>query len=552
MCYNDTKLLILRGVCHMKVCVLQPRYSFDEKDAGKCFEGLLALLEQCDDSMDLIVLPEYSDTLADVKGKAGYYGAVETYAPLLLEKAKDTAKRCSSLLFVNAGYRTELGIRNTTYAIDRNGEVVGHYFKAHPAPSEVKTDGEGGHELDVQYSYTYAPPYVLELEGIRFGFLTCYDFYFYENFARIAMENVDMIIGCSLQRTDRHEALSIIHRFLCYQTNAYLVRASVSLGEESGLCGCSTVVSPAGEELVNAKSQVGLFTCEIDPKAKYLKPAGHQGKMKAHYEYIEEGRRPWLYRNGGASVVPFDSVMKYPRICAHRGFNTVAPENSMPAFGAAVALGAEEIEFDIWSTKDRVLVSCHDSTLERVSDGSGEIGDHTYDELLRLDFGIKYGEAFRGLKICTFEEILQKFAGRVIMNVHVKIWDADLSDSMMEEIVALVRKYDCAKHVYFMTANDRMIREVMRYAPDIGVCVGWDGNAAPLSIVERAIALGARKVQLFQPYFNQQTVDLAHRHGILCNVFWADDVQEAMRYRDMGIDCILTNDYLKIKNALRG
>ena len=118
--------------------------------------------------------------------------------------------------------------------------------------------------------------------------------------------------------------------------------------------------------------------------------------------------------------------------------------------------------------------------------------------------------------------------------------------------MALVRKYDCAKHVYFMTANDRMIREVMRYAPDIGVCVGWDGNAAPLSIVERAITLGARKVQLFQPYFNQQTVDLAHRHGILCNVFWADDVQEAMRYRDMGIDCILTNDYLKIKNALRG
>lgn len=534
----------------MKVCVLQPRYSFDENDADKCFEGLLTLLEQCDDSMDIIVLPEYSDAPADVKGKAGYYDAVMKYSPILLEKAKSVAKRCSSLVFVNSGFMTDGGIRNTTYAINRSGEVIGRYFKAHPAPSEVKTDAEGGHELDVSYSYEYAPPYVIEAEGLRFGFLTCYDFYFYENFARIARERVDVIIGCSLQRTDTHEALSIINKFLCYQTNAYLIRASVSLGEDSDVCGCSTVVSPKGEELLNLKNEVGLGVCEIDPTVKYYKAAGHQGKLKAHYEYIEEGRRPWLYRNGGASVVPFDSVMRYPRICAHRGFNTVAPENSMPAFGSAVALGAEEIEFDLWSTKDRVLVSCHDSTLERVSDGSGKIYDYTYEELLAFDFGIKHGEKFRGLKIPTFEEILQKFAGRVVMNIHVKIWDADLADSMMNEIVGLIRKYDCAKHVYFMTTNDKIIKEVMHYAPDICVCVGWDGNKEPLSIVERAISLGAQKVQLFKPFFNQQSIDLAHKHGILCNVFWADDPDEAILYRNMGIDCILTNDYLAIKNTL--
>ena len=534
----------------MKVCVLQPKYSFDENNAGKCFENLLELLEKCDDSMDIIVLPEYSDVLADVKGKAGYYETVDKYNGVLLEKAKSTAKRCSALLFVNAGSYSDIGIRNTTYVINRNGEIVGRYFKAHPAPSEVKTDAEGGHELDVQYSYEYNPPYIIEIEGVRFAFLTCYDFYFYENFARIARENVDIIIGCSLQRTDTHEALSIINRFLCYQTNAYLVRSSVSLGLDSKVCGCSMVVSPKGEELVNLKNQVGLGICVIDPKEKYYKAAGHQGAMKAHYEYIEEGRRPWLYRNGGASVVPFDSVMKYPRLCAHRGFNTVAPENSMPAFGAAVALGAEEIEFDIWSTKDRVLVSCHDSTLERVSDGIGKIYDHTYEELMSLDFGIKHGEKFRGLKIPTFEEILQKFAGRVIMNIHVKIWDANFEDDMMEEIVDLIRKYDCEKHVYFMTTSDRIIRKVMRYAPDISVCVGWDGNKEPLSIVERAIALGAQKVQLFKPYFNKESVEMAHNHGIFCNVFWADDPVEAIDYRNMGIDCILTNDYLTIKNAL--
>ncbi len=533
----------------MKVCVIQPKYSFNSLDIENRFGGLLNMLDECDGTLDIIVLPEYSDALANVHGKAGLYEAFKTYNAKLLKKAAETAKRCNSLLFVNAGCECEGGLRNTTYFFDRSGELIGKYFKSHPAPSEVRREEEGGYGLDVDYSYEYSAPTVIEAEGLRFAFLTCYDFYFYENFARIARENVDIIIGCSLQRTDTHEALSIINKFLAYNTNAYLLRSSVSLGEDSEVCGCSMVVSPKGDVLINMESRAGLGICEIDPKEKYYKPAGQGGAVKAHYEYMEVGRRPWLYRNAGASVVPFDEVMQYPRLCAHRGFSTVAPENTMPAFGAAVALGAEEIEFDLWSTTDGVLVSCHDGTLDRVSNGTGKIYEHTYEELAALDFGAKDAEKFKGLKITTFEEILQKFAGRVIMNIHVKIWDYSLPNDMLPEIVALIRKYDCERHVYFMTSSDKAIKKAMKYAPDIKCCVGWDGNKEPLSMVKRAIELGAYKIQLFKPYFNEQTVKLAHENGILCNVFWSDEPEEAIRYLDMGIDTVLTNDYLNIKNA---
>ena len=61
--------------------------------------------------------------------------------------------------------------------------------------------------------------------------------------------------------------------------------------------------------------------------------------------------------------------------------------------------------------------------------------------------------------------------------------------------------------------------------------------------------LGARKVQFFKPYVDRQSIELAHQNGIICNLFWADDPEEAIQYRDMGIDCILTNDYLTVKNA---
>ena len=56
----------------MKICVIQPRYSFDEGELAPRFCELLSLLDECDESLDLIVLPEYSDVPADVKGERGF------------------------------------------------------------------------------------------------------------------------------------------------------------------------------------------------------------------------------------------------------------------------------------------------------------------------------------------------------------------------------------------------------------------------------------------------------------------------------------------------
>ena len=72
-----------------------------------------------------------------------------------------------------------------------------------------------------------------------------------------------------------------------------------------------------------------------------------------------------------------------------------------------------------------------------------------------------------------------------------------------------------------------------------------------MSIADRAIELGAYKLQLFKPYFNQDTIDKAHEHGILCNVFWSDDPEEAKQFLHMGIDTILTNDYNLVAQAVK-
>lgn len=530
----------------MKVCVIQPPYSRDVSQSDEFFEYKINMLDKCQDE-DIIVLPEYSDVpcATSTREETLYYH--KKYIERLLEKCIETAKRCNSLVFVNALCEVDGNYRNTTYAFDRKGQLVGKYFKKHLPPLELEVL-----KLDSDYTFEFSEPYVLEIDGLRYGFLTCYDFYFYEAFANIARQNVDIIIGCSLQRSDSHEASEIMCKFLAYNTNAYVLRSSVSFSEDSKICGASMVVSPFGKVLANMGGKFGKVTVEIDPKDKYYKPAGYGNPDAAHYEYIEYGRKPWQYRLGGSAIVKGEEYLPYPRICAHRGLSALAPENSMPAFGAAIALGADEIEFDLWPTADGEIVSFHDSRLDRMTNGSGRIFEHTLKELEELDFGVKFSKEFKGLHIVKFEDILKKFAGQAIMNIHIKPIPecAEYPEDVLIKIADLIKKYDAEKFVYFMLKTDSQIKLAKKIAPKIPICVGHLDDR-PWDIVDRAIEFGCQKVQFFKPYYNKELIDKAHSFGIKCNVFWSDDVDEITALFNMGMDTVLTNNCILIEQGVK-
>ena len=531
------------GARTLKTCIMQPPYAENAAGIDASFKWLMDALRRCDESLDLIVLPEFSDVPGRFKTAEEFHAAAKRNNAPLLAACAETARRCKATLFVNALDSTPSGLRNTTHAFDANGACVGKYYKQQVTAGERDKLG-----LDVSYTREWSEPYTLDIDGIRYAFLTCYDFYYHENYPNIARLKPDIVIGCSLQRSDRHAALEMMNRFCAYYTAAYLVRASVSMGPESPVGGCSMVVAPDGEVLGNLYSRVGALTVEIDPHAKYLKPAGYGNPPATHPAYVEIGRRPWKYRPAGSAIVPPFKEAAAKRLCAHRGFSTVAPENSLPAFGVAVALGAAEIEFDLWWTKDGEIVSIHDPTLDRVSDGKGKVYEHTYAELQRFDFGMKKGPHFAGLKILRFEDILKRLSCHTLFNIHVKsLTDTPWDEALLKKVIRLIDAYDARGHVYFMTENDVLQDQLAKLAPDIPRCMGHDSRKP--DIVERAIRHKCQMVQLFKPYFDQSTIDRAHAAGLRVNVFWADDSAEAKRYFAMGIDTILTNDYQPIAAA---
>ena len=263
----------------MKACILQPFYSLDYSCSDELFARTLDALDQCDRSADLIVLPEYADVPAMASTKAEHFASTAKYTGLLLDKCRETARRCQAVVFVNACSHTPTGPRNTTYAFNRLGEEVGRYDKKHLVPRETGKLG-----LDESYTHRPADPVVLTIDGIRYAFLTCYDFYFYESYAAIARQNADIIIGCSHQRSDTLRATELICRFCAYHTNAYVIRASVCLEPGGTVGGGSMIVSPFGDVLCNLENRVGWGSAEFDPRDKYYKPAGFGNPPAAHHE----------------------------------------------------------------------------------------------------------------------------------------------------------------------------------------------------------------------------------------------------------------------------
>ena len=529
----------------MKAILFQIEFCWDAEGAERSFSRTIETLRSLNKKADVIVLPESADVPYAPATREEYEAFASAHTGMLLHVAAETAERLSAVVFVNASDCVDGVYANTTFVFDRQGQLAGKYLKQHLTPGEITKL-----HLNSGYTYEYNEPMTIELDGVRYAFLTCYDFYFYEMYSHIAQKRPHVIIGCAQQRSDTHATAGIYARFLAYVTGAYVLRSGVSMGEDSSVGGSSMAVAPDGTVLAEFENEVGIKEIEFDPFSKYLKPMGFGNPVGLHHDYTEKGRRPWKYRAAGSAIVPDDSTMPYPRLCAHRGFSTVAPENSMPAFGAALALGAQEIEFDLWATKDNEIVSIHDDTLERVSDGEGKVYEKTLEELKKLDFGSKFSRAYAGLRIVKFEDILKKFAGHCIMNVHIKTVDIHkpLPEEELRKIIGLIDKYDNRRYVYFMTENNSVQLQLARLAPDIARCVGE--NDRHYEIVNRAIALGAQKVQLFKPYFNEEMIAKAKENGIRMTVFFADDPEEAQKYLDMGIDCVLTNDYLKIKNAL--
>ena len=108
------------------------------------------------------------------------------------------------------------------------------------------------------------------------------------------------------------------------------------------------------------------------------------------------------------------------QVVGHRGTVKFAPENTIPAFEAAIEYGADLVEIDIRETRDGELVIIHDDKVDRTTNGSGRVADMTLAEIKQLDAGSWFGKEFEGVKVPTLKEALGAIRGRALPDVDFK------------------------------------------------------------------------------------------------------------------------------------
>jgi glycerophosphoryl diester phosphodiesterase len=152
---------------------------------------------------------------------------------------------------------------------------------------------------------------------------------------------------------------------------------------------------------------------------------------------------------------------------AHRGEHLHHPENTMPAFAEAVRLGADFIEVDVRTTVDGKLVLSHDATVDRCTNGKGEVAKLTFDQIRALDAG--------GAKVPTFDEALDYARGKI--GVYVDVKQAAAKD-LVDHIVA----HGMAGHVVIYSG--RISKEIQQLDPKLKVMP----EAVSLDVVRRTVA----------------------------------------------------------------
>lgn len=148
---------------------------------------------------------------------------------------------------------------------------------------------------------------------------------------------------------------------------------------------------------------------------------------------------------------------------AHRGLSSVAPENTIPAYRAARAAGFKYAETDVAFTSDGVPVLLHDASINRTSNGTGNLANLTFAQVRQYDFGSWFSSEFAGTQIPSFEEFLV-FCKHVGLHPYIEMKNTDTyTQAQIESLVDMVEAAGMKGKVTWISFNATYLGYVKNY-----------------------------------------------------------------------------------------
>jgi glycerophosphoryl diester phosphodiesterase len=223
-----------------------------------------------------------------------------------------------------------------------------------------------------------------------------------------------------------------------------------------------------------------------------------------------------------------------PVIIGHRGARGLAPENTMPAFQIAADLGIDGVEFDVQRTRDGKLIVFHDENVKRITTVDGMVEAMTLDEIKALDAGSTFGPDFAGERIPTLREVLD-FLRQTDLLLFIELKDPWRYAGMEAAIIRLLREFDMIERTQIRSFYHAVLHLIHALEPELAVSELWlDRLPTDDEVIYKTI-------DAYHPLFTAENLAQIHRRGQEATAWTVNELDEARRLMDAGIDGLATD-----------
>jgi len=229
-------------------------------------------------------------------------------------------------------------------------------------------------------------------------------------------------------------------------------------------------------------------------------------------------------------------------VIAHRGGCALRPENTLAAFWNAIDLGVDMVEADVKLTKDGKPVLLHDDSLERTTNGRGNVKDFTLQELRQLDVGSHFDPKYHTETIPTLEDLFRLCRSRVKI-----LLDLKAGEQYHHQIVRLITAYRMEFDVVMGVRTLNTFKEIKRLNPAIRVL----SFGYPIDVAYEILEVGADIIRLWGNWVTPDHVERVRTMGKAVWVMAGEPTvegagrttpEELRWYRKLGVNGVILDD----------
>ena len=241
--------------------------------------------------------------------------------------------------------------------------------------------------------------------------------------------------------------------------------------------------------------------------------------------------------------------MKKILVEGHRGYAAKYPENTLISFKAALELGVDAFEFDVWLTSDKIPVLMHDGNAKRTCGVDRHVRDMTLAEVKELDAGYaeKFGDKFmgQGVTVPTLEETLElalSVRPDILFGVEIK----EYTEENVDITVELLKKYGVFERCWFYAFNGRIIKYIKEKYN--GRTMGYPD----LQMKEFAPDTYSyyEEIGLSMNFVKSELCDFYAKKGFPMHMYCADTEDDVRLCIERGADLITANDPVPLMKVL--